>query len=345
MNKLILLFTIFLPSCFYTQIGGNNSFQILNLPYNARSASLGTDFISVKDQDQNLGISNPSLYNHQMNKAFGFNHIILASGINYGMLNYVHSIDTSRTLAFNFRYINYGKNDRLDEAGSYLGEFSAGDFILGAGYAKQLNPSMSIGVNVNLIYSQLESFSSFGFSGDFAANYKFSKSATFITVVAKNIGYQLKPYINNTEKSLPPTEIQIGISHKLQHAPFRFSLLAHQLQNFDLTYRDLNQKQEIDPLTGDIIEQKQASFGEKIFRHFTYQVEILLGKNLHLRSAFDYHRRQELKITERPGLSGFSFGIGMYFKRFNLDYGLIVFSNAGFANAITLNIKLNKLKK
>lgn len=345
MKKLFLSLFLLVSLSLFAQIGGNNSFQSLNLAFNARSAALGNDFITVKDRDQNLGVQNPSLYNSKMNKAFGFNHAVLASGINYGMLNYVRSLDTNRTLAFNFRYVNYGNMDRLDEAGTNIGKFYAGDFIIGSGYAKQLNPYMSIGLNLNLIYSQLESFSSFGMVGDFGTSYQFKKSATFVTAVAKNIGYQIKPYIKGTERSMPGTEIQLGISHKLKHAPFRFSLLAHHLNKFDITYNDPNLKPEIDPLTGDTVQVKRAGFAEKLFRHFTYQVEILLGKNLHIRSAFDYHRRQELKISERPGLAGFSFGIGMYFKRFNLDYGLIVFSNAGFANLLTINIKLDKLKK
>lgn len=345
MNKLLLFLLLIVSVSLNAQIGGNNSFQLLNLPFNARTAALGNDFIAVKDKDQNLGIQNPALYNSQMNKAFGFNHIILASGINYGMLNYARSLDTNKTLAFNFRYINYGTMDRLDEAGTNIGKFYAGDFVLGSGLAKELNPHISIGANVNLIYSQLESFSSFAIAGDFAASYQFLKSATMATIVAKNIGYQLKPYLKGSEKSSPPTEVQMALSHKLKHAPFRFTVLAHHLNQFDLTYHDPTIKPEIDPLSGDTLTLKLPGFGEKLFRHLTYQVEILLGKNLHIRSAFDYHRRQELKIVQRPGLAGFSFGLGVYFKRFNLDYGLMIYSNAGFANALTLNIKLDKLKK
>lgn len=345
MKNLIFISFIIYFSWYQAQIGGNNSFQNLNLAYNARSAGLGNDFISIKDQDQNLGLQNPSLYNSKMNKKFGFNHAILAGGINYGMLNYARSIDTNRTYCVHLRYLNSGKMDRLDEAGNELGKFNAGDFILGVGYAKQINPLMSIGANVNVLYSQLESFSSFGISADFAANYQFQKSGTFITVVAKNVGYQLKSYVKDTKKVSTPTEIQLAISHKLKHAPFRISILAHHLNQFDLTYNDPNLKPEIDPLSGDTIPVKSAGIGEKIFRHFTYQVEILLGKNLHIRSAFDYHRRQELKVAERAGIAGFSFGVGMYFKRFSLDYGIIAYSAAGYANFVTINLHLDKFKK
>jgi hypothetical protein len=347
-NRFILLanFLVFLllNLNLIAQIGGNQTFQFLNLPYNARSAALGNDFITVRDQDLNLGVQNPSLYNSKMDKKFGFNQAILASGINYGMLNYARSIDTIHTISANIRYVNYGNMDRMNEAGVNIGSFNAADFIIGVGASKSLNKQMSIGTNVNLIYSQLDNVSSFGIGVDFAAAYQFDNELTFLTVVAKNVGYQLKSYQKGNRYQLP-TEAQIGISHKLKHAPFRFSILFHQLNKFDLTYNDLKKKREIDPLTGDTLPLKRASFIEKTFRHLTYQVEILLGKNLHLRAAFDYHRRQELKVTERPGIAGFSFGVGMYFKRFSLDYGLIAFSAAGYSNLLTLNLNLDKLKR
>jgi hypothetical protein len=343
MKLILICLSLLFAEIFFAQMGGGNSFQNLNLPYNARTAALGNDFISVKDQDLNLGIQNPSLYNKLMDKKFSYNHVIMASGINYGMLNYARANDTT-AYAIHLRYLNYGKMDRLDEAGTNLGKFNAGDFILGAGYAKLINPYSSIGTNVNVIYSQLDSYYSIGLSVDFAANYQFKKSATFITVVAKNIGYQFKPYIKGSRDVLP-IEAQAAISHKLKHAPFRISLLAHHLNKFDLTYNDPSLKPEIDPLTGDTTAIKRAGLTEKIFRHFTYQIEVILGKNLHLRSAFDYHRRQELKVAERPGIAGFSFGIGMYFKRFSLDYGLIAYSAAGYANFISINLNLDKFKK
>ena len=47
--------------------------------------------------------------------------------------------------------------------------------------------------------------------------------------------------------------------------------------------------------------------------HFIFQAEILINKNVHLRTGFDYHRRQELKLEQLPGLSGFTFGLGFKF--------------------------------
>ncbi|MBI3238518.1 MAG: hypothetical protein HYZ43_06725, partial [Flavobacteriia bacterium] len=160
--------------------------------------------------------------------------------------------------------------------------------------------------------------------------------------VVKNLGIQWKGY-NETRSSLP-LEIQMGVSHKLKHAPFRFSLLGQHLQKWDLTYNDPNAKETVDALTGEVIPVNKAGFVEKFARHFVVQTEILFGKKLHLRIGFDYNRRQELKLTQRPGIAGFSFGAGMYFKRFSIDYGFMSYSAAGMQHAISLSIPLGGAK-
>ena len=65
-----------------------------------------------------------------------------------------------------------------------------------------------------------------------------------------------------------------------------------------------------------------------------------MGKKFHLRVAFDYQRRRELAVTNRPGLAGFSFGAGLYLKRFSVDYGWMIYSTAGSQHGISLTIPL-----
>lgn len=327
----------------HAQIGGNTTYAILDLPISARSIGLGSDFITARDQDLNLTIANPALYNQQMHRNIGFNHGFLA-GMNFGMLGYAQNFKNQVTGGMHLRYMSYGKMTQRDEAGNELGTFSPGEFILTTGASKQLNPQIAVGANINLLYSQLETYNSFGASIDLAGVYELEKANLLITAIAKNVGYQFDTYVKGNRASLP-TDFQLGISHKLKHAPFRFSLVAHHLNKWDLTYNDPSAKPTIDPLTGDTIPVPVAGFGEKLARHFTYQTEIIMGKSVHLRIAFDYHKRKEMSLVARPGLAGFSFGLGMYFKRFSLDYGFLIHSAAGYTNGFTLTTNLDKWKK
>lgn len=345
MKAVLTLFCIHILFISYSQTGGETVFSFLDLGFNARANALGTDFITVKDKDINLGVTNPSLLNKDMDKSLGINQALLAGGINYGMLAYGRHFDNVGTFSGHLRYVSYGSMVRRDEAGVAQGSFSAGDFALGLGYGRMLNPKVSVGGNFNVIYSQLESFSSLGIGVDLAGSILLgSDNRTLFTALVKNVGFQFKGYTKDNREALR-ADLQMGISHKLEHAPFRLSVLAHDLNRWDLSYNDPNEEASLDPLTQELIEPETAGFGEKLARHFTFQVEALFGDKLHIRTAFDYQRRREMRLESRPGAAGFSFGAGFYFQRFSLDYGLSIISQAGFNNMLTLTTDLSKWKK
>jgi hypothetical protein len=341
MNKsLLYIFTFFFIGTGTAQIGGTTGFNFLNLPFNARVGGLGGDFITARDFDQNLGIQNPALLNETMDKRGSINQGLLAGGVNSGGLNYARHFSNGITGLAHFRYVAYGTMRRTDINGTDLGSFSPGDFILGASASKSINERMHIGATFNLIYSQLDNYIAFGNSLDIGGCYTDEDKRLVVSGVIKHLGFQWKGY--NQERSALPLEVQMGISHKLAHAPFRFSLLGQHLEKWDLTYNDPNAKDRTDPLTGEVIPAERAGFGEKLARHFIFQTEILFGKKLHLRVGFDYHRRQELKLVQRPGIAGFSFGAGLYFKRFSVDYGLMSYSSAGMQNMLSLTLPIGK---
>lgn len=345
MKNIFLFISIFIVTKLVAQTGGTTTYSLLNLGYNARANGLGTYFITAKDQDVNLGVANPSLYNTKMHRSIGFNQALLAGGINYGMLTYAHDIKKlNGTFAGHLRYIDYGKLARLDEAGNDLGKFSASEYILGAGLGKQLNPMISVGGNLNLIYSQLDTYNSFGMSVDLAGTYENVEKQILVTALVKNFGSQIKSY--SKEKRAPlPAEMQIAASYKLAHAPFRLSILAHHLNKWNISYSDPSWKPTVDALTGDTIPVKQPNFAQKLGEHFIFQAEIFLGKNIQIRTAFDYHKRSQMKIDKHPGMAGFSFGLGLQFKRLTVDYGFNIYSKAGYNNMLTLTSNLSKWKK
>src|SRR5690554_4119689 len=338
----IILFLI--PLSLLGQTGGKNAFPFLDLPYNARAASLGRQFITAYDDDINIGVQNPASLNTQMNHSIGFNQALLAGGINHGMVAYAKDINNIGTGALHLRYVAYGQMDRMDVNGEKIGTFSAGDFALGGSLGHTLNKNISIGATFNLIWSQLESYSSMGVSLDLAGMYRSRDERTNVSAIVKNAGAQLSTY---TEKKRSPLPIQamIGLSHQLEHAPFRFSVVMHHLNKWDLTYNDPNAKPEKDPLTGEMIPVEKAGFGEKLGRHFIFQVETLIGKTVRIRAAFDYNQRREMLVQNRPGMGGFSFGAGLNFKRFTVDYGLYVYSSAGFNNLISLRTDFDQWRK
>ena len=345
MKNKIFLFLLLLTSFAQSQTGGLNAFPFLDLSYNARSAALGRLYLTQIDKDVNLGVNNPAVFNEEMHNTIGFNQALLAAGINHGMISYARHLDQwNVTGAAHLRYVAYGQMDRTDVNGEVIGTFSAGDFILGAGVGKELNERMRIGANFNLIGSQLESFSSYGFSIDMAGTYTSKDEQTTMAMLVRNAGYQLTTYTTTDRSPLPANAI-FSIAHKLEHAPFRLGVVVHHLNQWDLTYTDPTAQPTIDPLSGELVPVPTAGFVEKLGRHFIFQTELFLGEAMRIRAAFDYQRRREFLVPNRPGMAGFSFGCGFNFKRFSLDYGLLIFSNAGYNNLITLTTNFDKWRK
>ena len=59
---ILTVFTFF-SNQLYAQIGGQSTYEFLNLTNSARLAALGGEFVSVTDNDISLMMCNPSLIN------------------------------------------------------------------------------------------------------------------------------------------------------------------------------------------------------------------------------------------------------------------------------------------
>jgi len=344
MMKFSFFLFLFLSLKSYGQYNvGINGFQYINGFYSARSIGTGNNLISVVDNDLVLSSENPALLNDKMHSHLALNQTLLPTGINFGSVQYAFK---SRFGVFSpiIKYANYGRFVETDETGNVLGKFYALDYSLGMLYSKEFSPVISLGVGMNLLGSHLEQYSGYGFSSMFSAIYKHPNKLFSAAFVVKNLGYTFKQY-TTSQKTTLPIDVQASASYKLKHAPFRFSILAKQLNQWDVIYKDPNEKPTYDALTGDTIPVKSYGFLEKLGHHMNLQVEIIASKALHFRTGFDFHRQQQLRVYNRPGLAGFSFGVGVYLKKIRLDYGLLIYSKAGQNHAIGLSTNLGDWKK
>ena len=340
---LLILFVI--TSCLscLSQSGGSYSFPFLDLDYNARVASTGGYYLSCADDDVNQGIVNPALLNQSMNKVVSINQAFLAGGNNFGSAAYAHKV-LKGILSANVRYVDYGVFQRTEINGQSSGTFRPFEYIIGVGYGKEINEVLSFGGNLNFIGSNLESYSAYGFTLDMGGMYKHPNKLFSTSFLVKNAGLKFKDYTTN-DKGVLPIDFQLAASYKLAHAPFRFNVNINNLNRWDLTYNDPFAQPTYDALTGDTIPIPKANFIEKTARHIVVSTELLISKSLTLRMGFNYHRRQEMKLVERPGLSGFCFGVGFKTKLIRIDYGFVMYSKAGYNNVISLSSTISNWKK
>lgn len=343
MLKHYFLLIILCPLLCLGQTGGGSTYKFLALPISAREAATGGFLIPVKDQDINLSFTNPSLLSPEMNNALTLSYINYFTDINYGYAGYVRSFDSVGTFSGGIKFINYGKFTEADATGMQTGEFKAAEYSFDFGYSRQLDTAFSIGANIKTIYSALYNNISMGSAIDLAGTYFNSKKRFTSALLVKNIGLEWKPYVKGNREPLP-FEVQLGISKKPEHVPFRISVTWQKLQKWDLTYNDpANPPLTKDPLTGDPIKvNKLKNFSGKVGRHLVFGGEFLLTKNFHINLGYNYLRRQELKVETRPGLSGFSFGFQLKINRFSLSYGRATYSVAGASNHFTISTNISE---
>lgn len=324
------------------QVGGKGTYQFLNLPNSARVAALGGNFLTINDNDITLTLANPSLINEKMNNQLGFSFVDYFTDINYGFAQYSRTFNKAGSFVGTMQYIDYGQFREADAAGVQYGYFHAGEYALNIGWGRKLTPRWAIGSNFKLIYSSLESYNSFGMAVDIAGSY-FSKDELFdASVIFRNIGYQVIAYRSGNHEPLP-FEIQAGVSKKFKHIPFRIIGLVTHLEKWDVRYDNpVNPAGGIDPITGEANKISGVDqFADNLMRHIIVGGEITIAKVLSLQGSYNYQRRQEMKIEEKPGMVGFSWGIGLHIKQFHFSYARSAYHLVGSPNFITIMVDMD----
>ena len=337
---LLSLILIIISNTANAQIGGNNTYEFLNLTSSARIASMGGDFLTINDNDITLVESNPSLINPSMSNKLGVAYVDFFSDVNYGFATYAKSFNNVGSFAASMKYISYGKFDYATVTGERTGQFNAGETALNIGWGRQLDTLFSIGANLKFIYSSLESYNSFGLAVDIAGSYISRDRSFTASLIGKNIGRQITTYDGGNIEPLP-FELQIGLAKRLKHLPFRYSILYNNLEKWDLRYEDPAQLQT-DPISGEVVEDSGIEvFVDNFMRHIVIGGELLIGKNISLRGGYNYRRRAEMKVTTKPGTVGFSWGIGIRISKFHFSYARSAYHLVGSPNYITLTTNLS----
>ena len=307
MKGFLLIFISCTPLILISQIGSNSSYNSLNLNSSSRVLSMGGEVISVVDNDVSLANMNPSLLNSSMSRQIAFNFVDYVSDINFISFHTSKQIGENFFLFTGIDAINYGKFESTDEIGNQLGEFSAHEQVFTFGGAKYLGNNVSLGLNIKLLNSQLETYHSLSISSNIAATYHLEEKSFTGSFLIKNIGTPLKNY--TSEKEDLPFEIQMGISKSLKHLPFRYSLVFHHLNIYDIS-NEFYPNTIYNPETNEV-EIKEETAAKKMLRHIIIGGELNpFRKSFYLRGGFNFQRREDLKLSTKNSAVGFSFGLG-----------------------------------
>jgi len=327
---------------------GGKAFQFLEITNSARVSALGGDVVAIQGNDPELAYHNPALLNVDMHHYMALNYVNYFAGANFGYASAAVRLDNKSALACGIHYLYYGTFQGADENGVKTGEFRAADYSINVTYSRTIDSLWTWGITAKNIYSDYEQYNSTAIAFDAGINYNNPESKFTAGVVFRNMGMQVDAYTVNDRKEPLPFNIAVGLSKGLAYAPFTFNVVFNHLEKWDLTYKTQAEldEEEIDLVTGESTgDSKFDEFVDQFMRHVVIGSTVSMGKNLEFRLGYNYRRRQELKIDTKPGMVGFSWGIGLNLNKFRISYGRGIYHLAGATNHFSFSMNLDEFSK
>ena len=286
-------------------------YNFLRMPISAHAAAIGGDNITLIEDDEALVFSNPALLSSVSDKTINLNYMNYMSGVNLGAASFNRILNDNASYAISAIYVDYGKMKQTDENNIQLGEFSAKDIALMGTFSYLLGERVAGGITAKMISSYIGDYNSFAIGVDLGINYYDPNYEWSLSLVAKNLGGQIKAYDEKYEKL--PIDLQVGVSKKFEHTPFRLSATLVDLNHWEYGFKN--------PLV--------------------IGADLLLSESLWIGAGYNFRRADEMKITNNENEqsnhgAGFSLGGGINLERFhlNLAYGKYHVSS----NSLILNL-------
>lgn len=272
-------------------------YNFLRLPVSAHAAALGGDNISIIEDDESMIFNNPALLSSVSDKTINLNYMNYMSGANTASASFNRIIKERASVAASAQFIDYGKMKETDENNIQTGEFSAKDISIAGYFSYMLTDRLAGGITAKFITSYIGDYNSIAMGVDLGLNYYDPEKEWSVSLVAKNLGGQMKAYDDQYDRM--PIDIQLGASKRFAHMPFRISATLVDLNHLDY----------------------------KFINHLVAGVNIIISPTIWVGAGYNFRRANEMKITEADGESshgaGLSFGAGINLERFklNLAYG------------------------
>lgn len=346
MKKYFYLFLVFFSLQIQAQVnGGEHIFEFLRLAQSPHITAVGGICVANPASDVMLSTANPALLRPEFHTNLGLNYNLYYAGSRISNLFYAHhSKSINTTFGFGLQYLDYGNFTLTDDIGNVLGAKKAADYSLQLSASRSYLEKWRYGATLKYAHSSLIDKNSTALLADVGVVFADTNSQWYLGGVVKNAGVQLKTYDQQIGQQPLPLDLQIGIVKKFKKAPFSLSVLAHHLYKWDIRYDNpADQTDNILDFGGTNNKKEKTYFADKLFRHFIFALDINLGNRIEVSAGYNHLRRSEFALTEKKGLSGFSFGAGIYLKKFTIHYAQSYYHLAGAYNEIGLNFALNQL--
>lgn len=309
-----------------------SGYQSLVLPGDARNAALGGRIISLADGDVMQVAQNPALLDSVSPTAVGLNFSPYFAGIYSFSGAYAANFSGIGKVGFGLSYLDYGDFVERDANGDETGEFTANDFSLNVAKSHEVG-SFSIGVNLRYVQNSIDGYGSALLMGDLGGVYRAPAGDWTVALVFRNFGWVITDYSSGSGHV--PFDVQIGTSVKPEHMPVRFSVTAYNLTENEVYFESGN----------SINASKPVEIADKIFRKVNLGAELMLHPRFRLLVSYNHLRQQELKLADAGKGAGFSYGLILAIRQFQIRYAHATYHAAGGTDFFTVQTNINSFKK
>lgn len=295
MKKVIFCLFFTLISVLTWAQDSQTGYNFLRLPVSAHAAALGSDNISIIEDDPSLMFHNPALLSSVSDKSLNLNYMNYMEGANAASASFSKIVKEKATVGIMAQFLDYGKLKEVDEHNVQTGEFSAKDIAIAGALSYQLGTNIVGGITARLITSYIGDYNAFAMGVDLGVNYYDPEKEWSVSAAVKNLGGELDAFEEEYNKL--PLDLQIGASKRLIGSPLRLSATLVDMNHLD----------------------------KKFIHHLVAGADIILSPQIYVAIGYNFRRASEMEIVsndEERGSShgaGLSLGGGVQLDRFKLN--------------------------
>ncbi len=289
LRKHILIAIAYLAAMATKAENGTMGYEYLSVPVSVHSAALGGMNATIAEDDISLVFENPALLSNVSNNTLGLGFTTFVANTTKLSAAWAMAAGERATWSANVQYLSYGKMTETDDTGQEIGSLSASDVSIQGTFAYMLSDYISGGVTGKFMFSNYGSYNAFAMGVDLGLNYLNLDAGTSLSIVARNLGGQIKAFHEKRDKL--PFDLCLGFSQELKNAPIRFSVTMD-----------------------DITHWKNLNF----IQHFIFGIDVLPTKNIWIALGYNVRRAKEMKVIDSSHWAGWNIGGGINIKKIKI---------------------------
>lgn len=285
---------------------GETAAHFMKIGIGARGSSMGNAQSAVAN-DVNANYWNPAALTQIRFKELSFMHYDLVEGVRYNQASFGLPTEQKGTFALGFSHLDYGSIQGFGASGLPSGSLDASNLLITGSWAKKIMKDSGLSAGANLKY----------LNSDLAG---FSASAPMLDVgllMPFQIGKLRGLSVAATIKNMGP---KIKYDSEGADLPQQFVLGS----GLNALGGDLT-------LAIDLVKPKDNT------AHFNAGVEYQLFNMINLRAGYT-------GLSEFVG-DGITYGIGLEFNQWNIDYAMVPFGELGDTNRISVGFRFGHAQK